>query len=73
MTLRQDVLDLVLRRLQEVLMDANDRGIQHMKMDKGFVEAILSAMKYEQESYIHLKKKFDGIRVSFHADPFAYI
>lgn len=52
-----------MRRLQESLADANDRGAPQLKMDKGFVEAIVNVMEKNKEEYQELKSKFDGMRV----------
>jgi hypothetical protein len=61
--LRQDTAVLVTRRLQEVLVDANERGAQQLKLDKTFVEAILGAMELRNKAYTDMKAKFDGMKV----------
>jgi hypothetical protein len=57
-----------MRRLQEALIDVNERGAQHLKLEKRFVEAILGAMEHRQTEHIGLKAKFDNVkvRISFH-------
>ncbi|KAH7888929.1 RhoGAP-domain-containing protein [Phlebopus sp. FC_14] len=57
-----DSYDLVIRRLQESLADANERGAQQMRFDKGLVEAILMAMEQRRIEYIDLKAKYDGTK-----------
>lgn len=57
-----DTSDLVVRRLQEAFADANERGAQQLKLDKGFVEAILTAFDHRKEAFLHLKVKYDGMR-----------
>jgi Rho-type GTPase-activating protein 1/2 len=61
---KSDVSDLVRRRLQEALADASDRGIQQLKLDISFVEAILSSMEQQYQEYVVLKTKFDSMKVS---------
>jgi len=70
MTLRQDASVLVTRRLQEALLDANERGAQQLKLDKTFVEAIFSAMEHRNKAYSDLKGKFDGMKVSHDVNSF---
>jgi hypothetical protein len=53
---------LVVRRLQEAYADATERGAQQLKLDKGFVEAILTAFDQRQGAYDQLKVKYDGVR-----------
>ena len=57
-----DNSDLVIRRLQEAFADATVRGAQQLKLDKGFVEAILAAFEQRNEAFSQLKVKYDGIR-----------
>ena len=61
--LRDDSSDIVLRRLQEAMADARDRGTHQLKLDKGFAEAILGAMESRKLEYGELRGKFDGIKV----------
>lgn len=61
--LRNDNTDLVTLRLQEAVVDARERGAQQLKMDRGFVEAILSTMESRRGEYQQLKSKFDGVKV----------
>lgn len=60
--LRDDSSDIVLRRLQEAMADARDRGTHQLKLDKGFAEAILGAMESRKLEYGELRGKFDGIK-----------
>lgn len=62
-SLNQDSHDLVLRRVQESLADAKDRGAQQLKLERGFVEAILEAMELQKEEFLVLKGRFDGAKV----------
>jgi hypothetical protein len=62
---RHDMPDLVQRRLQEALSDANERGIQQLKLDKSFVLAILSTIEQRNQENAVLKAKFDGMKVSY--------
>ena len=57
-----DNSDLVVRRLREAFADATERGAQQLKLDKGFVEAILSAFEQRSETFSQLKVKYDGMR-----------
>ncbi|KAF9071136.1 hypothetical protein BDP27DRAFT_1322828 [Rhodocollybia butyracea] len=54
--------DLVLQRLQEVLTDATDRGAQQLKLDRGFVEAIVSAMATRKTEYAEARKQIDTMK-----------
>jgi hypothetical protein len=54
--------DLVVRRLQEAYADATERGAQQLKLDKGFVEAILTAFEQRQKAFDQLKVKYDGAK-----------
>ncbi|KAJ7594830.1 hypothetical protein C8J56DRAFT_927746 [Mycena floridula] len=60
--LRQDPTDLVLLRLQEALSDATDRGAQQLKLDRGFVEAIVQSISSQKAENADLKSKFDGAK-----------
>jgi hypothetical protein len=62
---RHDMPDLVQRRLQEALSDANERGVQQLKLDKSFVLAILSTIEQRNQENAFLKTKFDGMKVSY--------
>ncbi|KAG6864793.1 hypothetical protein C0991_007123 [Blastosporella zonata] len=53
---------LVTLRLQEAVADARDRGAQNIKMDRAFVEAVLSTIETQKGEYIQLKSKFDGVK-----------
>ncbi|KAF9051044.1 RhoGAP-domain-containing protein [Hymenopellis radicata] len=61
-TIRPDNPDFVLLRLQEALTDARDRGAQQLKLDRGFVEAIVKSMNTRKGDLLELKGKFDGIK-----------
>ncbi|KIJ68054.1 hypothetical protein HYDPIDRAFT_107662 [Hydnomerulius pinastri MD-312] len=57
-----DSYDLIVRRLQESLADANERGVQQLKFDKAFVEAILMSLEQRRMEYTDLKNKYDGTK-----------
>ncbi|KAJ7783041.1 signal transducer [Mycena metata] len=61
-TLNTDQASMVTLRLQEALADAQSRGAQQLKLDRGFIEAILGAMESRDLEYTNLKSKFDGIK-----------
>ncbi|KAJ3984949.1 hypothetical protein F5890DRAFT_1410480 [Lentinula detonsa] len=54
--------DIVLQRLQDVLADATDRGAQQMKLDRGFVEAIVAAMATRKTEYMEARKQIDSMK-----------
>ncbi|KII92259.1 hypothetical protein PLICRDRAFT_37049 [Plicaturopsis crispa FD-325 SS-3] len=58
----QDKSEQVVRRLQEVLSDASDRGAQQLKLEKSFLEVILSVMEQRQEENVDLRSKLDGVK-----------
>lgn len=58
----QDTSELVLLRLQQALADAKERGAHQLKLDRGFVEAIITAMETKKADYSHLKGQFDGVK-----------
>jgi hypothetical protein len=60
---RNGQASMVSLRLQEALADARDRGAHQLKLDRGFVEAILGTMEARDLEYSSLKTKFDGIKV----------
>ncbi|KAI6040203.1 RhoGAP-domain-containing protein [Pisolithus marmoratus] len=53
---------LQFRRLQELLADANERGSLHLRFNRSFVEAILSAMEQRHMEYNDLKSHYDGTK-----------
>ena len=57
-----DNSDLVVRRLQEAYADATERGAQQLKLDKGFVEAILTGFDQRHRALEQLSLKYDGMR-----------
>lgn len=62
-TLRHDITDIVALRLHEVITDARERGAQQVKLDMGFIEAILTTLESRKTEYQQLKNKFDGMKV----------
>ncbi|KAF7315358.1 Signal transducer [Mycena indigotica] len=57
-----DPENMVLLRLREALADARDRGAQQLKLDRGFLEAILGAMESRDAESASLKAKLDGFK-----------
>lgn len=57
-----DNSELVVRRLQEAYTDASERGAQQLKLDKGFIEAILTVFDQRRRAFEQLKLKYDGIK-----------
>ncbi|KAF8134448.1 RhoGAP-domain-containing protein [Boletus edulis] len=57
--LTNETHDLVLRRLQEALADANARGSQQLRFEKGFVETTLMSLEQRHKEYLELKDKYD--------------
>ncbi|KAF9241830.1 RhoGAP-domain-containing protein [Melanogaster broomeanus] len=57
-----DSCDLVVGRLQESLANANERGLQQLRLDKTFVEAILTSLEQRRKEHAHLKNKYDGTK-----------
>ncbi|KAG6813638.1 hypothetical protein H0H92_008874 [Tricholoma furcatifolium] len=58
----EDGADIVTSRLQDVVADARGRGAQQLKIDRAFLEAILSTIKTQQAEFLQLKSKFDGVK-----------
>ncbi|KAF5370661.1 hypothetical protein D9758_001839 [Tetrapyrgos nigripes] len=54
--------DLVFSRLQEVMRDAKERGAQQLKLDRGFVEAIVEAMAVRKAETSELRGSLDGMK-----------
>ncbi|KAG6896429.1 hypothetical protein C0992_008304 [Termitomyces sp. T32_za158] len=61
-TLSEDGADLVIVRLNEAVVDARDRGAQHIKMERASVEAILTTLEAQKMEYLQLTNKFDGVK-----------
>ncbi|KAF4567660.1 hypothetical protein EYR40_006662 [Pleurotus pulmonarius] len=53
---------LVCRRLREVIEDAQQRGVQQLKLEKQFVETILSALESKREECSEMKSRLDGMK-----------
>jgi hypothetical protein len=56
--------DVVTRRVQEVLTDANQRRVTHIKLDLPFVQAISDVLDQRQKEINQMKARFDGAKVS---------
>ncbi|KAI6166046.1 RhoGAP-domain-containing protein [Pisolithus thermaeus] len=54
--------EVVLRRLQESLMDANEKGSSQVRFNKSFLETITSAMEQRHAEYNDLKSHYDGTK-----------
>ncbi|KZT21386.1 RhoGAP-domain-containing protein [Neolentinus lepideus HHB14362 ss-1] len=59
---RSENEEVVTRRLQEVLSDANDRHASYVKLDTEFVEAIVRVLEHTKTQHTTLKGKLDNIR-----------
>ncbi|KAL4078283.1 hypothetical protein V8B97DRAFT_2074303, partial [Scleroderma yunnanense] len=57
-----DSYEIVLKRLQESLIDVNEKGLQQVKFEKVFVEAILLAMEQRRMDYNDLNTRYDGTK-----------
>ncbi|KAF9501988.1 RhoGAP-domain-containing protein [Pleurotus eryngii] len=53
---------LVCRRLREVIEDAQQRGVQQLKLEKQFVETILSALESKRDECSEMKSRLDGMK-----------
>jgi fructose-1-phosphate kinase PfkB-like protein len=60
---RNDSTELMLKRLKEALSSAADRGVEHVKLDRTFVEAIVSAFENKSNEVIEMAGKLDGMKV----------
>jgi hypothetical protein len=59
-----ETLDLVIRRIQEALSDANARGSQQLRFEKVFVETILISLEERHSEYVELEDKYDKTKVN---------
>jgi hypothetical protein len=55
--------------LREALQDAQDRNAQQLKVDRGFLEAILQTLDTRTSEFSQMRGKLDGMRVG-HLWPF---
>jgi len=55
--------ELVVKRLQEALADANEKGLQQVKFEKAFMEATLLAMEQKRMDCNELRARYDGTKV----------
>lgn len=60
---RSDSSELVVRRLREALADATERAAEYIKLDKNFVEAILSSLDYKKDQVKEFSSKLDNMKV----------
>jgi hypothetical protein len=56
--------DVVTRRVQEVLTDANQRRVTHIKLDLPFVQAISDVLDQRQKNINQMEARFDGTKVN---------
>jgi hypothetical protein len=54
----------VARRVQEVLIDANQRGTTYITLDLSFLQAISDVLDQRQKDINHMEARFDGTTVS---------
>ena len=60
---KMDSSDLVSRRLKEALTDATERGSDYVKLDKSFIEAILTSLEQKNKQVTDISNKLDGMKV----------
>jgi hypothetical protein len=63
--LKQDKSEVVTRRIHEVLADATNRGVLHVKLDLQFVQAIVDVLEQRGKDVSTMKSKFDSAKVRF--------
>jgi hypothetical protein len=56
--------DLVITRLREALNNAKERGAQQIKVDIGFVDAVVEHLELRDTENYRLKHRVDGMNVS---------
>ena len=56
--------DLVMSKLREALNNAKEKGAQQIKVDIGFVDAIVEHLTSRNAEYYRLKGRVDGMNVS---------
>lgn len=56
--------DLVMSKLREALNNAKEKGAQQIKVDIGFVDAIVEHLASRNTEYYRLKNRVDGMNVS---------
>ncbi|KAJ8454637.1 hypothetical protein ONZ45_g19225 [Pleurotus djamor] len=54
--------DMVVKRIQEVLADTQKRGVQQVKLDRQFLEVILSALESKWNENTEMKSHIDGMK-----------
>lgn len=60
---RHDTSELVSRRLKEALSDASERGSDYIKLDRAFIEAILTSLEQKNRQVNEISSKLDGMKV----------
>lgn len=60
---RHDTSELVSRRLKEALTDASERGSDYIKLDRAFIEAILTSLEQKNRQVNEISSKLDGMKV----------
>ncbi|PPQ68189.1 hypothetical protein CVT25_015021 [Psilocybe cyanescens] len=53
--------DLVVLRLRQILNNAKEKGARHLKVDIGFVDAIVELLESKNVEYYRMKNKVDGM------------
>lgn len=59
--------DLVARRLQDALSDANARDSQQLRFETVFVENVLISVEQKHKEYLELKSKYERTKVTLHS------
>lgn len=54
--------ELVVKRLQDALADANEKGLQQVRFEKAFMEATLLAMEQKRMDCNELRARYDGTK-----------
>ena len=60
---KNDATELVLKRLKQALAHAADRGVDHVKLDRAFVEAIVSGFERKRDEVQEMSSKLDRMKV----------
>ena len=55
--------ELVVKRLQEALADANEKGFQHVRFERAFMETMLLVMEQKRMDCSELRARYDGTKV----------
>lgn len=62
---RQDTAELVAKRIEEALANAQESGASTVRLDRGFLEVIHLVVQAGRDKLHDMRGKFDGMRVSW--------